>query len=375
MRIAMLGHKRVPSREGGIEVAVEELGARMTALGHSVTLYNRAGHHVSGKHLDQARRKEYRGMQLRYVPTLDRKGFAALSSAFFSAFCAAFGPYDIVHIHAEGPAIMAWLPRLTGKGVVVTIHGLDHRRAKWGFLGRTAILLGERSAVLFAHEIIVLSENARRYFEETYHRTTVLLHNGVNRPEPRPAELIRSQYGLTPGSYLLYLGRLVPEKGLDLLVRAYQALHTDKTLVIAGGASDSGAYMAQLQTLAAGDPRILFTGFVQGPLLEELYSNAYLYVLPSHLEGMPLSLLEAMSYGNCCLTSDIQECTRVIGSHGATFRCGDEADLRRALQQLCDDPALVQRFRQKAADRVLERFSWDDAVRQTLQLYERVLRA
>ena len=372
MRIAMLGHKRVPSREGGIEVAVEELGARMTALGHSVTLYNRAGHHVSGKHLDQARRKEYRGMQLRYVPTLDRKGFAALSSAFFSAFCAAFGPYDIVHIHAEGPAIMAWLPRLTGKGVVVTIHGLDHRRAKWGFFGRTAILLGERSAVLFAHEIIVLSENARRYFEETYHRTTVLLHNGVNRPEPRPAELIRSQYGLTPGSYLLYLGRLVPEKGLDLLVRAYQALHTDKTLVIAGGASDSGAYMAQLQTLAAGDPRILFTGFVQGPLLEELYSNAYLYVLPSHLEGMPLSLLEAMSYGNCCVTSDIPECTEVCGDHGFAFQKGNTADLKRLLEQLLSQPDLVKRCKATAADYILQKYNWDQVTERTLELYEQV---
>lgn len=375
MRIVMFGHKRVPSREGGIEVAVEELGARMAALGHSVTLYNRIGHHVSGKHLDQARRQSYRGMQLRYVPTIDRKGFAALSSAFFSAFCAAFGSYDIVHIHAEGPAIMAWLPRLTGKRVVVTIHGLDHRRAKWGFFGRTAILLGERSAVLFAHEIIVLSEGVRRYFEETYHRTTVLLHNGVNPPIPRPADQFCRQYGLTPGGYLLYLGRLVPEKGLDLLVRAYRTLNTDKLLVIAGGASDSGAYMAQLQALAAGDPRILFTGFVQGAPLEELYSNAYLYVLPSHLEGMPLSLLEAMSYGNCCLTSDIEECTRITGSHGVTFRCGDEADLGRALQQLCDDPALVQHFRQEAAQWVLERFSWDDAVRQTLQLYERALHA
>lgn len=375
MHIAMMGHKRVPSREGGIEIVVEELGARMTALGHQVTVYNRAGHHVSGRHLDEARRTSYRGMRLRYVPTIDRKGFAALSSAFFSALCCAFGPYDIVHIHAEGPAIMTWLPRLMGKRVVVTIHGLDHRRAKWGRLGRLSILLGERCAVLFANEIIVLSKGVQAYFQQRYRRATELLQNGVNPPCLRPAQLIREQFQLEKNSYLLYLGRIVPEKGLTRLVDAFQRLSTGMKLVIAGGASDSGTYMAALQEQASPDRRIVFTGFVQGELLEELYSNAYAYILPSDLEGMPLSLLEAMSYGNCCLTSDIEENIQVTGPWGLTFRAGDTEDLYAKLQQLCEDPALVARCRAGAADYVLARHSWDEITQRTLDVYERAMQS
>lgn len=375
MRIAMMGHKRVPSREGGIEIVVEELGARMAALGHQVTVYNRTGHHVSGRHLDTERRSCYRGMRLRYVPTIDRKGFAALTSAFFSALCCAFGPYDIVHIHAEGPAIMTWLPRLLGKRVVVTIHGLDHRRAKWGRLGRTSILLGERCAVLFANEIIVLSQGVQRYFQQQYRRTTELLYNGVTPPCFRPPRLIREMFQLEKDGYLLYLGRIVPEKGLTRLVDAFCRLTTDKRLVIAGGASDSSGYIATLEKAASRDPRILFTGFVQGELLEELYSNAYFYVLPSDLEGMPLSLLEAMSYGNCCLTSDIEENTQVTGPWGVTFRTGDTDDLYAKLRMLCEDPSQVERCRAGASDYVLTRHSWDEATRRTLAVYERAMQS
>ena len=131
MRIAMVGHKRVPSREGGIEVVVEELAARMVMHGHSVTYYNRTGHHVSGKEYDIEHLDEYRGIRLKRVPTIDRKGLAAVTSSFFGCLAAAFGPYDVVHIHAEGPAMFSWLPRLTGKRVVLTVHGLDWARDKW----------------------------------------------------------------------------------------------------------------------------------------------------------------------------------------------------------------------------------------------------
>ena len=153
----MLGHKRVPSREGGIEIVVEELASRFAAQGHHVTCYNRAGHHVSGAEFDVDAGTQYRGIRLKTAPCLDKRGLAAITASFTAAWAAAFGKYDVVHFHAEGPAFMCWLPRLTGKRVVVTIHGLDHRRAKWGQLARTYIMLGERNAVRFAHSIIVLS--------------------------------------------------------------------------------------------------------------------------------------------------------------------------------------------------------------------------
>lgn len=369
MRIAMLGHKRIPSREGGVEVVVEELCTRMAASGHDVTCYNRMGHHVSGKEFDAEGLREYRGIQLRNVATLNARGLAAMTASVSAAMAAAFHKYDVVHIHAEGPAFMCWMPRLLGKKVIVTIHGLDHQRAKWGKLASTYIMMGEKNAVRFADEIIVLSKGVQDYFMDTYGRKTVLIPNGVNRPALRRAELIQEKFGLNKDDYILYLGRLVPEKGIQYLIEAFRNVETDKKLVIAGGSSDTDTFAQELRELAAGDERILFTGFVQGQPLEELFSNAYLYCLPSDLEGMPLSLLEAMSYGNCCLTSDIPECADVIEDHGVTFRKSDVADLTEKLRHLCGAPQEVQQYQESAADYICERFNWDHVTEQTLALY------
>ena len=192
--------------------------------------------------------------------------------------------------------------------------------------------------------------------------------NGVERPVRRDAGLIREKYGLS-SPYLLALSRLVPEKRTDLLIEAFRQVKTEKKLVIAGGSSDTDEYMEKLKNMAAGDDRIIFTGFVQGQMLEELYSNAYLYVLPSDIEGMPLSLLEAMSYGNCCLTSDIAECTEVVEDKGELFRQGDADDLRDKLQCLCDSPDRVKRYRDEADDFICSKYDWDDVVEKTLNLY------
>ena len=369
LRIAMLGHKRIPSREGGIEIVVGELATRMVRLGFDVTCFNRRGHHVSGADFDERKRTEYCGAKLKNVWTLDKKGLAAMTSSVSGAISAAFGRYDVVHFHAEGPCAMLWLPKLFRKKCIATIHGLDHQRAKWGKFASWYIRTGEKCAVKYADEIIVLSQNVQNYFIETYGRDTVFIPNGVLPAETREAREITRSYGLHKDEYILFLGRLVPEKGVKYLIEAYQKVDTDKKLVIAGGSSDSGDYPEELTRLASGDPRILFTGFVQGRMLEELYSNAFLYVLPSDLEGMPLSLLEAMSYGNCCLTSDIPECATVIGDFGVTFAKGDVLDLRDKLQKLCDDRQTVDRFKTRAADYICSRYNWDQVTKETLQLY------
>ncbi len=368
--IVMLGHKRIPSREGGIEIVVEELASRMVAAGHRVTCLNRAGTHVSGKEYTTDTRKEYKGIRIRTVPTLDKKGLAAMTASVTGAVVAAFGKADVVHFHAEGPCAMLWLPKFLGKRCIATIHGLDHRRAKWGRFARAYIMLGERCAVRFADEIIVLSRSVQQYFRDTYGRETVFVPNGVSRPEPKAAEKITEAFGLEKDSYLLYLGRLVPEKGIHYLIEAFRQTAIDKKLVIAGGASDTDDYVRQLRQMAAGDDRILFTGFVQDRMLEELYSNAYLYILPSDLEGMPLSLLEAMSYGNCCLVSDIPECTEVVEDKAAVFRKGDPEDLKKCLQALCVENDFVLDMKKAAADHICRKYSWDDVVRKTLELYQ-----
>lgn len=369
LHIVMLGHKRVPSREGGIEIVVEELATRMVAAGHQVTCLNRGGKHVSGEQFSVDVGSEYKGIRIKTVPTLDQKGLAAMTASVTGAIVAAFGPYDVVHFHAEGPCAMLWLPKLFGKRCIATIHGLDHRRAKWGKFARAYIMLGEKCAAKFADEIIVLSQGVRQYFQDTYGRETVMIPNGVTKPEIREAQQIAEAFSLEKNGYILYLGRLVPEKGIQYLIDAFQKVKTDKKLVIAGGSSDSDAYAAKLRQLAQQDQRVLFTGFVQGRLLEELYSNAYLYVLPSDLEGMPLSLLEAMSYGNCCVTSDIEECISVTENQGFSFPKGDVEGLAQLLQQLCDQPETVARYQQTAAGYITRKYNWDDVTEKTLELY------
>lgn len=371
LNIAMLGHKRIPSREGGIEIVVEELSTRMVALGHSVTCFNRRGHHVSGKEFDTRKANQYKGVYLITVPTVDRKGLAALTSSFFAALRAAFGKYDVVHFHAEGPCAMIWLPKLFGKRCIATIHGLDWQREKWqnGF-GSKYIKFGEKIAVKYADEIIVLSKGVQEYFWKTYGRKTCFIPNGANRPALRKADLIKSKFGIDKDGYLLFLGRIVPEKGLRYLIQAYKELHTDKKLVIAGGSSDTNDFMQEMQTLAAGDDRIIFTGFVDGQALEELYSNAYIYVLPSDLEGMPLSLLEAMSYGNCCVVSDIAECAEVVEDKAVTFQKGNIQDLKEKLQMLCDNPTTVQENKNEAASFICRKYNWDEITLKTLAVYE-----
>ena len=370
MKIVMFGHKRIPSREGGVEIVVEQLASRMAALGHRVTCCNRGGHHVSGSEFDADVGRTYRDIQLKTLPTLDKKGLAAVSSSFFGALYSAFSNADVVHIHAEGPAFMCWLPKLLGKKVVVTVHGLDWQREKWkqGF-GAKYIRMGEKMAVRFADEIIVLSRNVQQYFRDTYGRETVFLPNGITKPELVPAKKITQKYGLKKDGYLLFLGRLVPEKGIHYLIEAFRSVKTEKKLVIAGGVSDSGDYAEKLELAAAEDERILFTGFVQGRILSELYSNAYLFVQPSDVEGMPLTLLEAMSYGNCCLVSDIPECIEVTGDKAVSFHRGNIAALAAALQKLCDDPATAEAYKTDAQSHVCEKYNWDDITEKTLELY------
>ena len=226
MKIAMFGHKRIPSREGGGEIVVEEISTRMAALGHQVTCYNRGGHHVSGAEFDTKAGDTYRGVRLKTVPTLDKKGLAAVTSSFFAAICASFSRADAVHIHAEGPALFCWIPKLFGKRVVVTVHGLNWQCEKWQRgLGARAILEGEKAAVRFADAIVVLNRATQDYFMDTYGRETVFIPNGVNRPEQAALQEAAAAFGIEQDDYILFLGRIVPEKGIHHLIEAFRKVY------------------------------------------------------------------------------------------------------------------------------------------------------
>ncbi len=375
LNIAMLGHKHMLSREGGIEIVVFNLATRLSSRGHHVVVYDRSSSHVSGGTVDS--RGEYKGVKIIPVWTVEKKGLAAMTSSFAAAWKAARSSADVVHIHAEGPAAMCGLVKFIWKirgqqkkkRLITTIHGLDWQRAKWGGFATRYIHWGEKQAVKYADEIIVLSKGVQEYFKKTYGRETVFIPNGVTKPTPATVDEIKNKWGLEKDSYVLFLGRIVPEKGLRYLVEAWKGIKTDKKLVIAGGSSDTQEFINELKEMGADDERIVFTGFQQGRVLEELYSNSYVYVLPSDLEGMPLSLLEAMSYGNCCLVSDIAEMAEVVEDKSAVFKKSDVSSLRTTLQDLINDAEAVKRYKEGAAEFICSKYNWDDVVDKTMKLY------
>ena len=372
LKVAMIGHKRIPSREGGIEIVVEELSTRMVKKGIKVTCYNRKGKHALDKSQKVNHIKEYKGVKLKSVLTIDVKGLAAMTSSFFGAIKILFSKNNIVHFHAEGPCAMIPIIKFfSKKKIIVTIHGLDWQRAKWGGFATKYIKFGEKMAAKYADEIIVLSENVKMYFKDTYNRETNFIPNGVNKPEIKDANIIKDKINLAKDNYILFLGRLVPEKGIHYLIEAYNKINTNKKLVIAGGSSDTDTYFNELKEKAKDNKNIIFTGFVQGEELEELYSNAYIYVLPSDLEGMPLSLLEAMSYKNCCLTSDIPECKTVMDNNGVTFKKSDVNDLKEKLQYLVDNVDKVNKYKSEVQEYILKKYNWDDVVDKTIELYKK----
>lgn len=370
MRIAMIGHKRYGSREGGVEVVVTELSRRMAALGHEVTCYDRSGTDVMTGESTGSSERFVDGVRIVPVRTIDKKGLAALSSSYFATKRAIKDRPDVIHYHAEGPCVPLPLASRAGIRTVATIHGLDWQRAKWGKLASMYIKMGEKAAATKADGLIVLSSTAKDYFRSTYGVEASIIPNGIEARRPLSANEISARWGLQRGSYILYLGRLVPEKRADLLIDAFSRLNTSMRLVIAGGGSDTSGFEASLRQQAASDERVIFTGFVTGRPLAELYSNAYAYVLPSDVEGMPLSLLEAMSYGRCCVTSDIPECASVLAGSGRTFKHGDANDLLRVLAGLINAPEFTGDLGEAAKSHVLSTYDWDSVVERTLEIYK-----
>ena len=369
MKIVMIGHKYVPSREGGVEIVVENLATRMATLGHEVTLFNR-------KRKEYTPITEYKGCKVENIFTVNKRSLDAIVYAFFATLKARKmlkkGEADIVHYHAEGPCFfLNLLPKKekrNGAKVVVTIHGLDWQRGKWGGFATKILLSGEKKAVKYADEIIVLSHNNKSYFMDTYGRETKYIPNGIQTPQLHEPEIIKEKYGLGFNDYILFLARIVPEKGLHYLIEAWKKVveqtGTTKKLVIAGGSSHSDEYFESICDMCRGDNSIIMTGFVQGQELQELYSNAYLYVLPSDIEGMPMSLLEALSYGNVCLVSDIPENTEVINENCYVFRRGDVDRLRHQIKKIIN-------LNLTTHSNMVIPYTWDEVVDKTIEVYKR----
>jgi glycosyltransferase involved in cell wall biosynthesis len=377
MKIAMLGHKAVPSHRGGIENVLTSLCPLLVERGCQVTCYNRSSDRVEKIYEKDLKKGSYKGVLLKRAPSLPLRGISALIASYTGAIRAAFSDCDVVHFHAEGPCGAMWIPALFGKKLVAMVHGLDWQREKWGKgFASKYIKFGEKMLVRRAHRVIVLSESAREYFRAQYARETELIHNGISRPVSREADLIKSRFGLEKDGYIAIVARLTAEKGVHYLIDAYCRTVTNKKLVIVGDTGDSAhsdPYVESLKEKAAHNPNIIFTGFASGELLDELYSNAYLIALPSDLEGMSMSLLEALAYRNALLCSDIPENLAVAADRAVYFEKGNVAHLAEKLQELCLDPDRVEKLREGTDDYILQKYSWEDVAEKTVALYREIL--
>ncbi len=373
MKVAMIGHKVVPSRRGGIENVLTSLCPLLVEKGLDVVCYNRSSDKVENEYVGTVKDSKYKGVMLKNAWTINKKGLSAMVASFTAAICVAFGKFDIVHFHAEGPCAAMWIPKMFGKRCVATVHGLDWQREKWGKgFSSKYIKFGEKVMVKCADEIIVLSESAREYFKQTYNRETVLIHNGIEKPVKKEADEITKLYGLSKDNYICIVSRLTAEKGVHYLIDAYNSINTDKKLVIAGDTSDTDEYVEMLKQKASGNPDIIFTGFISGDVLTEIYSNAYLVALPSDIEGMSLSLLEAFAYGNAVLCSDIPENTLVTEDKAVHFKKSNVDDLAEKLQTLCTDKEVVNQLKNGAAQFILSKYNWNDVASATYELYKKV---
>lgn len=362
MKIAMIGQKGVPATYGGIERHVEEIGARLIERGHEVRVYTRE-HYSPG-------REPHRGLERVPLPSVPTKHLDTATHSLAASLHSLFHPVDLVHYHALGPSALAWMPRLRGMPTVVTLHGLDWEREKWGPMASYLLERCEYPALHCPNRTIVVSRTLQRYFEEKYLIRPEYVPNGVGDPVAAPASHL-GRWGVESGGYFLFVGRLVPEKGAHLLIDAFRKAAPARKLVIAGGSSFTDDYVDVLH--ASADANTVFTGYVHGADLEALLTHAYAVVLPSTLEGLSIALLEALSYGRCVLVSDIPENLEVVGDAAPRFRSRDVDDLARSLTALDTNPGEVARYEKTVDETLARKFRWDAVVEETEALYRAVL--
>ncbi len=368
VRIAMIGQKGIPFISGGVEKHVEEISKRLVDRGHEVTVYCRI--------YTKREQDTYQGINLKYIKTYENKNLEAIIYTFKASIDIISKHYDIIHYHALGPASLSFIPKLFKNNVVVTVHGLCWRNDKWGKFAKLYLKLGEQASARFPDKVISVSENLRKYYIQKYCKNPndlKYIPNGVNIGVKKEPNEIK-KFGLEEDNYILFLARLVPEKGAHYLIEAYNNLQTDKKLVISGGSSYTDTYVNRLITNAK-NTNIVFTGNVSGRLLEELFSNAYMYVLPSDTEGMPITVLEAMSYMKCCLVSNIPENVSIIRNDcGFSFIKSNIHSLTDMMAYLLDNPEVVKNTGIRAHEEVKKKYNWDCVVDKTESLYLDILK-
>lgn len=375
VRVAMIGQKGLPATFGGVEHHVEELGSRLVDEGIEVTVYCRSSYAADG---GEPVPEYYKGMHLVTTPTVPSKHLDAIVHSLTSTVHAIRSGHDVIHFHALGPGLVAPVARFASRAkVVLTVHGLDHERAKWGGPAQTILAVAHWMSGHVPDAVVTVSRSLAEHYESHFGVDAAYIPNGVGEPRPGPLpERFTREFGLEPGGYVLFVGRIVPEKRPDLLVEAMAQVPEDIPVAIVGDSSFSDEYVDRLREMGLADRRIVFPGYVYGDDLGALYSNAAVFVQPSDLEGLPLTLLEAVSYGLPIVASDIAPHHEVLdgcdcGAH-RMFRAGDASDLARALRGVLEDLELSRRAARLEVDTLLRPYRWQAAATELAALYRKV---
>lgn len=370
MRIAMIGQKgiQMDAKAGGVERHVRELSSRLAKRGHEVAVYARAKYHPK-------KPSRLLGVRLLYLPTIYLKHTEAIIHSFLATLDAVRRGFDVIHYHSVGPATLSWIPRLLlpKATVVVTFHSQDQFHQKWGWFARRYLALGELAATRFPHYCIAVSHILQVYCRDTFKREVVFIPNGAELPEHLADESKSAKelqkFGLEPKNYILAVGRLIRVKGLQFLIQAFREIKTDMHLAIVGASGFSDGYEQELRELAKGDDRIRFLGFQTKETLDVLYPNAAVFCHPSEWEGLPLAVLEAMSFGIAPLVSDIAPNVEAIHGAGITFESANVEDLKRKLEMLIANPKRIVELGKDAQEVVREYFNWDVITQETEEVY------
>ncbi|MEK7167618.1 MAG: glycosyltransferase family 4 protein [Patescibacteria group bacterium] len=368
MKIALIGQKGIPTKQGGIEKHVQELSTRLAKAGLDVTVYSRP--HYTGNH-----NEKFEGVKIVNLPSINTKNLDAISHTLIASIHALFQDYDIIHYHGVGPSLLAWIPRIfkPNTKVIATFHCIDKRHQKWGLIARTFLGIGEWTACHFPHETIVVSQTLKKYCKYRFDHNSIYIPNGVQIEKAKAESNILKEYGLDKDEYVLLVSRLVKHKGIHTLIKAYNKVKTKKKLVIVGASANTDDYASYIQKLAKNNKNVVFTGQKEKGDLKTLFDNAYLFVQPSEAEGLSIALLEGLAYGIPTIASDIEENLEVIQNFGLKFRNKSVKDLSKQLDFALKNPGKIKTLAKKAKQHVDKEYDWKKIVKQTIGVYEDIL--
>jgi len=360
MKIAILGTRGIPANYGGFETFAEQLGTRLAARGHEITVYGR-------KHYSTSSSPSYNGVNLVILPTIRHKYFDTVIHTFLSVMHAAPRRYDVILICNAANSIFAFIPRLFGTSTLVNVDGLERKRKKWNWIGQKYYLISEWLSTFLPTAIVTDAQVIQDYYATRYKKESEMIAYGAEVARRAAPEKLQ-KFGLKPNQYVLYVSRLEPENNAHLVIEAYGQVKTDLPLVIVGGAPYAEEYIARLKSTR--DPRVKFLGFVFGEDYRALQQNAYCYVHATEVGGTHPALIEAMGAGNCALTLDTPENLEVIGDAGIIYKSA--ADLAAYLQHVIQDPTIIGEYRRRAMTRVIQFYNWEQITDQYEELLARL---